>query len=96
MTAEKLTEPQIYEALRWLSGWSYEEHSLVSTYEFDSFLEAVSFINDLVPICEEMWHHPDIDIKYSEVTLSITTHDLGGVVSTKDVTLARAIEDLVV
>lgn len=93
---QQLTEPQIYEFLDSVKGRRYENKALTTTYEFENFLEAMSFVNDLVPVCEELSHHPDILIQYNEVTVTTTTHDFGGVVTDGDVNLVRAIEQLLV
>jgi len=47
-----------------------------------------------VPIAEKMDHHPDLEIKnYNQLTVSLATHDEGGVTE-RDLALAKAIEKL--
>lgn len=70
-----LTPPQIYQFLDTVSDWSYENNTLTNTYEFESFLEALGFVNDLAEVVERIGHYPDIFIAYNKVTLTTTTHD---------------------
>jgi len=91
---EPLTTPQIYQFLDTVSGWTYEHNALSNTYEFESFLEALGFVNDLAEVVENMGHHPDILIEYNKVTLRTTTHDKDNQVTDQDLTLIREIEQL--
>lgn len=91
-----LTPPQIYAFLDTISGeWTYEKNILLCSYEFESFLEAVGFINDLTEVVEKMGHHPDILIQYNKVTLSTTTHDAENQITDLDTSLVEEIEALV-
>jgi 4a-hydroxytetrahydrobiopterin dehydratase len=57
-----------------------------------SFPEAVVFVNAVAQLAEVANHHPDVDIRYSDITLSLVTHDAGGITE-KDVALARQVEE---
>ncbi|MGE5749395.1 MAG: 4a-hydroxytetrahydrobiopterin dehydratase, partial [Gemmatimonas sp.] len=74
-----------------LHGWSRRGDALVRTYQFRNFSQAMEFVNRVAGLAESAGHHPDIDIRYSKVTLSLSTHDAGGITS-NDVSLARAID----
>ena len=74
--------------------WEAEGKAITRTVEFEEFSEAIDFVNDLAEIAEEAQHHPDIDIRYTKVTLVLTTHDVGGVTEL-DVELAQRIDNLV-
>ena len=90
-----LTPPQIYAFLDTVSGeWTYEKNMLLCCYEFESFLEAVWFVNDLTEVVEKMGHHPDILIQYNKVTLSTTTHDAEKQITDLDTSLVEEIEQL--
>lgn len=91
---EPLAIPKIYQFLDTVSGRTYEQNILSNTYEFESFLEALSFVNDLAEVVENMWHHPDILIEYNKVTLRTTTHDADNQVTELDITLIQEIEQL--
>jgi 4a-hydroxytetrahydrobiopterin dehydratase len=64
------------------------------TIEFEEFTEAIDCVNDIAEIAEESQHHPDFDIRYSKVTLYLTTHDEGGI-TTADIEMAQRIDNLV-
>jgi 4a-hydroxytetrahydrobiopterin dehydratase len=63
----------------------------VKTFPHASFPEAIIFVNAVAHLAELANHHPDIDIRYSDITLSLVTHDDGGITS-KDVALAKEVE----
>ena len=75
-------------------SWKQKEHSLTKTYEFNDFTEAIAFVNEVAKLSEKAGHHPDIDIRYNKVHLSLSTHDMGGVVTKQDLDLADQIEQL--
>ena len=64
---------------------------LTRTYQFRNFTQAIDFVNRVASLAESANHHPDIDIRYSKVTLTLSTHDAGGITS-NDVGLAREID----
>lgn len=64
--------------LRTLEGWTLEGEAIRRTYTFPGFVEAVAFVNRLVPEAEAADHHPDILINYRRVTLTYSTHSEGG------------------
>ena len=92
--SDLLADNELSSALKKLPDWEQEGDAITRTVEFESFTEAVDFVNDLAEIAEEAQHHPDIDIRYSKVTLSLTTHDVGGLTDA-DVELAQRIDRLV-
>lgn len=71
-------------------GWSSVNNALQRTYAFDSFTDAIAFVNDVARLAESQDHHPDIIINYCTVSLRVTTHD-AGMLTGKDYTLAEAI-----
>ena len=58
---------------------------------FDSFIEAMVFVNDVAAIAEAEGHHPDIHVYYRQVIIDLTTHAIEGL-SDNDFVLARKIE----
>ncbi len=76
-----------------LAGWKIEDEMLVKTYKFKDFRTALHFVNRLGDVAEEAGHHPDIDIRYNRVRLSLTTHDAGGLTG-KDFDLAGQAQKL--
>ena len=74
--------------------WDLDETSISRTVEFDSFMEAIDFVNDVAEIAEEAAHHPDMDIRHMRVTLTLTTHDKGGLTE-RDFEMAGRIDTLI-
>ncbi|HEX5032411.1 MAG TPA: 4a-hydroxytetrahydrobiopterin dehydratase [Candidatus Eisenbacteria bacterium] len=87
----KLSEPEIREAIQELPGWVDQDGKLTKTFTHSSFPEAIVFVNAVAHIAELANHHPDIDVRYSNITLSLVTHDEGGI-TPRDVALARQVE----
>ncbi len=76
-------------------GWKEQGGYLVKVFEFDNFIEAVDFVNKIVPIAEDMRHHPDLEIfSYKKVRVKLTTHDEGNKITDKDINLAKKIEKI--
>jgi 4a-hydroxytetrahydrobiopterin dehydratase len=65
---------------------------LQKTYKHATFPEAIVFVNAVAHLAELANHHPDVDIRYSNITLRLTTHDSGGITA-KDVALAKEVEE---
>jgi 4a-hydroxytetrahydrobiopterin dehydratase len=76
-----------------LPGWRIEEGELVRTFSFEDFSAALAFVNRVGEQAERAGHHPDIDIRYNRVRLSLVTHDAGGLTA-KDFDLAAAADRL--
>ena len=91
----KLTPPQISNGLQTLSGWTQNGDAIGKQYVFDDFAAAMTFVNRVAELAEEADHHPDIDIRYSKVTLVLSTHDSGGITE-KDFALAAEADRLAV
>lgn len=89
----KLSNQEIKSKVKNLKGWALKEGEIKKTFEFGNFLESIEFVNKIAPIAEKENHHPDIEINYNKVTVSLSTHDEGGVTE-KDFILAEKIEDL--
>ena len=79
-----------------LSSFSWEETptALKKTFTFQNFSQASTFITQLIPICESLNHHPSILWTYNKITLTLSTHDQGHIVTSKDRELAQAIDHL--
>jgi 4a-hydroxytetrahydrobiopterin dehydratase len=87
----RLDEAGIAQALRQASGWTRAGSEITRTYRLKDFREALAFVNRVGDLAERAGHHPDIDIRYDTVKLTLSTHDAGGL-TTKDFDLARAID----
>ena len=67
--------------------------TIVRTFEFKDFPAAIKFVAAVAALAEQAWHHPDIDIRWNKVTLTLSTHDAGGLTE-KDFALARQFDQL--
>jgi 4a-hydroxytetrahydrobiopterin dehydratase len=75
--------------------WVHENNSLVKIYTFNDFIEAINFVNKIVPLAEKMNHHPDIEIfSYNKVKVKLSTHEQGGKITQKDIKLSLEIEKI--
>jgi 4a-hydroxytetrahydrobiopterin dehydratase len=77
-----------------LSAWSREGDSLTRTVKAPTFLDGVTLVQRVAEAAEAMNHHPDIDIRYTSLTFTLSTHSEGGL-TTNDLDLARRIDELV-
>lgn len=90
-----LLEPdEIKSKLKKIPEWDLDGKRLLRTLEFDGFEEAVDFVNEVAEIAERHGHHPDIDIRYNKVILSLTTHSAGGLTD-EDFAVAAVIDNAV-
>jgi 4a-hydroxytetrahydrobiopterin dehydratase len=90
---KKLSAARIKTALRSVPGWKKKGPTIVRTYQFKDFPVAVKFVNVVARLAEKAWHHPDIDIRWNKVTLTLSTHDAGGL-TRKDFALAKKFDRL--
>jgi 4a-hydroxytetrahydrobiopterin dehydratase len=72
-------------------GWARAGRAIERTYRFGDFRAALAFVNRVGELAERQNHHPDITIHYNEVTLTLWSHDAGGVTE-RDFRLAAAID----
>lgn len=91
--AMPLTQTQIDQKIQAVPQWQQKQQNIVRIFKFKNFVEAISFVNQLVEPAETAGHHPDITIEYNQVTISLTTHDAGGLTQ-MDFDLAQTISDL--
>lgn len=74
--------------------WKIENNLLVKEFEFKNFIESVQFVDSIVPLAEEMNHHPDILIhSYKKVKVMLYTHSEKKITE-KDYTLANKIDSI--
>ncbi len=74
--------------------WNKENNQLVRNFEFENFIEAFGFITKVALVAEKMNHHPTWTNTYNKVTISLSTHDAGHIVTDKDRRLAEAIDKI--
>jgi 4a-hydroxytetrahydrobiopterin dehydratase len=91
--ADLLSDEEISERLSQLDGWSREGDAITKRFDRGDFVGSVKFVDQLVEPAEEMNHHPDLSISWSEVKVSITSHSAGGLTA-NDFELADRIDAL--
>ncbi len=89
----KLNEDQINAQLEQFPEWAELNGQIQRTYQFEDFDHSISFVGRIAEYAEQVQHHPDILIRYDKVTLTISTHDAGGITH-KDFELARTADTL--
>ncbi|MDD5141310.1 MAG: 4a-hydroxytetrahydrobiopterin dehydratase [Verrucomicrobiales bacterium] len=90
---QKLDEAKIIPALATVPDWKLAGATIVRTFQFKDFPAAIKFVGAVAVLAEQAWHHPDIDIRWNKVTLTLSTHDAGGLTE-KDFALARQFDRL--
>lgn len=74
--------------------WSEENNKLINEYTFKNFTEAFGFMTKVAIEAEKMNHHPFWTNVYNKVTIELSTHDAGDIVTEKDRKLADIIDNL--
>ena len=93
MDMSALSDIEIQRGLGTLPGWSRKGDTLVKSYHFAAFPDGIAFVARVAEIAEAMNHHPDIDIRYTKVQFTLSSHDAGGITAS-DFALAKSIEEL--
>lgn len=88
-----LSDSEIEEKLGEADGWGREGDAIAKTFKNDDFVASVKFVDSLVAPAEDMGHHPDLEISWDEVKVSITNHAEGGL-TVNDFELAKRIDAL--
>lgn len=89
--AKKLNAESIRGWLRERSGWKRQSNRLVKDFRFPSFRDSIVFVNRVATLADEVDHHPEIDVRFDQVRLTLSTHDAGGITE-KDLQLAEQID----
>lgn len=69
------------------------EKKIVREFDFKNFSEALDFVNEVGDIAEEKGHHPDIELGWGRVKISLMTHKIDGL-SRNDFIMASLIDEL--
>ncbi len=89
--AERLSDIAIQRELGNLPGWSRRGELITKTFQFRNFLTGIDFVAAVAKAAEAADHHPDIDIRYTKVTCTLSTHSAGGITQ-NDLDMARQID----
>jgi 4a-hydroxytetrahydrobiopterin dehydratase len=88
-----LNAKQINLHLKAVPDWSQRAHTICRTFKFEGFLMSIAFVRRIAKQAEKISHHPNIEIRFDHVTLTLTTHDEGGI-TVKDFFLARQCDEV--
>lgn len=86
-----LQEEQRY--LREVKGWTLKNSAITKKFTLRGFSQAVEFVNHVAKIAQQEGHHPDIFVSYNNVTLTLSTHAIGGL-SPNDFIVAAKIDEI--
>ena len=92
--SEVLSDIVIHRELGKLSGWSRRGGTVVKTFQFRTFPEGIAFVDRVAVAAESIDHHPDIDIRYTKIAFTLSTHSAGGITQL-DLDLAARIDAVV-
>lgn len=90
----KLSENQITEQMKNLDGWEYSDNAIHTTIEFQDFKDCFSVMTRIAFEAENLNHHPDWSNVYNKLSITLSTHEAGGLTE-KDFSLAQIIDELV-
>jgi 4a-hydroxytetrahydrobiopterin dehydratase len=88
-----LNHDEIGRRLETLPGWHHRGNALEKHFDRSDFDGSIAFTNAVAKVANEQNHHPDITISWNMVTLTLCSHDAGGVTE-RDFTLASALDAL--
>jgi 4a-hydroxytetrahydrobiopterin dehydratase len=88
-----LTAEQVSVHLKAVPNWSQRAHTILRTFKFSGFQSSIDFVDRIASEARAINHHPDIDIRFNKVTLTLTTRDEGGITE-KDFFLARQCDEV--
>ena len=82
-----------YKKIQSNSDWKEVYNKLERNFNFLDFKQALKFINEISIICEEEKQHPEINWIYNKISLKLSTHDAGDIITEKDIKLAKLIDE---
>ncbi len=88
-----LSTKQIKINLQDIPKWSKRAQTILRTFKFEGFLKGIDFVNQIAKKAQKMNNHPDINIRFDQVTLTLSTHDEGGITE-KDFSLAKQCDEV--
>ncbi len=88
-----LSDTEVEEKLAGLSGWERRGDAIAKQFDRGDFVGSVEFVDSLVEPAEAMNHHPDLEISWATVTVTLSTHSEGGLTE-NDFELAEKIDAL--
>lgn len=87
------TESEVKHNLAQLKDWKLEDKSIKKEFKFKDFTSAFGFMAQVALHAEKLNHHPDWKNVYNTVSITLNTHDAGGLTEL-DFKLARLIDKI--
>jgi 4a-hydroxytetrahydrobiopterin dehydratase len=84
---------QINLNLKAIPDWSKCAQTICRTFKFEGFMTSIAFVRRIAKQAQKINHHPDINVCFDKVTLTLTSHDEGGITE-KDFFLARQCDEV--
>ncbi|HEX2177560.1 MAG TPA: 4a-hydroxytetrahydrobiopterin dehydratase [Nocardioidaceae bacterium] len=89
-----LDDKQIQDALTDRPDWEYRDGALARQVKAADFLGGIRLVDEVAVVAESLNHHPDIDVRYTNVTFRLVSHSEGGVTD-KDLEMAGRIDEVI-
>lgn len=90
--SELLSQEEVDRALATeLPGWTQEGDSITRSVKAATFMDGIRLVHQVAEVAEALEHHPDIDIRWTTVKFTLSTHSAGGLTA-KDLRLAKDID----
>lgn len=92
--AKLLDEREMHAALAELAHWEARDNALFRAVQAPAFRDGIRLVDEVAAVADQLDHHPDIDIRWTTVSFSLSTHSAGGITA-KDIDLAARIDGIV-
>lgn len=92
--ADILDEGMIEQLLEKIPEWEADDAYISRTFEFETYMEGIEFVNRVAELAEEEDHHPEMDVRFGWVEVSLTSDEEGGLTE-KDFQVAQRIDALI-
>lgn len=92
----RIEHDQLQEKLKMLPAWRFDPQrggSISRDFKFSDFSQAFAFMTRVALIAEKLNHHPEWNNVFNRVSITMTTHDAGGL-SVLDFEMASLIDGL--
>jgi 4a-hydroxytetrahydrobiopterin dehydratase len=86
-----LPDDAVESRLRTLAGWQRDGVAIRKVYRFSAYKDVLGFVAKVGALAEAQDHHPDMLVQYGQVTVTLTSHDAGGLTA-RDFRLAESID----
>lgn len=87
----KLKDADVTAGLAKLAGWTRSGDAIAKSFTFQTFADGIRFVDRVAAEADRLDHHPDIDVRWTTVTMTLSTHSEGGL-TRKDLELAAVID----